>query len=85
MAKKGKRKRRFHGIVRDPKALTPLEEFMEGVGPEEAIDALREFQLNWCDHEDDDREKITSNPAQAICWGCGLIWPWGRKPPKGDM
>jgi hypothetical protein len=85
MKSKTKAKRKIHGLPRPEKPLTPLEEFMVDIPPEEAYEALLEFQLNWCDHDEDDREKITSNPAQALCWGCGLIWPWGRKPPKGDL
>jgi len=77
--------RKFHGLPIASNGISPLGEFLADIEPELVLEAIREFQLNWCDHEDDDRELIVSNPRSQVCMGCGLIWPDGKKPPKGDL
>jgi hypothetical protein len=83
MPKTKKRKRKFHGLPLEANEASPLGEFLAEIEPELVLEAIREFQLNWCDH--DDQELIVSNPNRQVCLSCGLIWPEGQQPPKGDL
>lgn len=98
-SKNGKKRSPLHPvelsqIVRDARPPTPLMEFIVSLeGEMEYLEALREFQTEWCDHPKN-RQEVSSTLYEPHkdryehslrCMDCGIIRPRsGRAPSAGS-